>query len=115
MKLKTKIVTTLKKCLNDSKHEICAFLLENKSNDQKIIRVRNFSGNPYGFTLPNSELIRIQEHANTTGFKIIAFIHSHFTSLKLSEQDHDSFQYSLYPWIIVKMGKSGLLSKLYKL
>lgn len=114
MKLKDNIVELLTKCLEDSANEVCAFLLEDNSGEQQIIRVRNLSGDPHGFIVASTELRRVEEYAKSIRSRIKAFIHSHAASLRLSKEDYESFKYSNFYWLIIKLGRSGLQVKLYK-
>ena len=105
----------LTRALEDSGgREICAVVLEDRQGGQEVIRVRNWSRDVDGFFIATSELRRIERYAERQGCKVLAFIHSHSSSLELSDRDRRSLEHSKYPWMVVCLGAFGLQTTFYE-
>ena len=115
MQLSPAIIQLLTRALEDSGgREICAVLLENVKGDQAAVRVPNWSRDFDSFFVARSEIKRIERYAERNGYKILAFIHSHRSSLELSDTDRMSLEHSNYPWVIVILSDSGLHTRFYE-
>lgn len=93
--------------------EYCAFLLEGANGTQEIFQVLNVDGLWGSFQVPDSELERVEAHAQRQGMTIVAFIHSHHSSVDMSPADIRSHARSRYPWIVVHAGTHEFRYKTY--
>ena len=115
MKMRSSTKEVITRAVRDAGgKEICAVLLQDIYGEQQVIRLPNWSIEPNGFFIAKSELQRVERYAEREGHNILAFIHSHISSLRLSKEDRRSFQNSKYPWIVVCIGPSGLKSRFYE-
>jgi proteasome lid subunit RPN8/RPN11 len=88
--------------------EICGFLIRNSDGRQAFVRLPNWSGDPDGFFVAESEASRITQYVKEKGQEIIAFLHSQNSTLELSKDDLQSLQHSNLPWVVAWLSPSGL-------
>jgi len=96
-----------------SSREICAFLLQSKDDEQELAFVPNLAADPRRFAVSAYALKRVEKYAAATGSNVVAFLHSHYSGLKMSSNDRPSFIRSHLAWIIVCLKQSQLSVRTY--
>jgi len=104
----------LMQCIRESNgKEICGFLLA-KENTQEFHLAPNFSSGKFSFFISDLDFVRIKHYALKNNFQIAALVHSHISTLNLSEEDINCLTAADLPWIVVMLGENAeLLSKTY--
>lgn len=89
--------------------EVAGLLLENSAGEQRIQRAPNLHSEPGNVEVPRWWFDRMLARQDCSGFRPVAFFHSHVSSLELSETDRASMSTLSLPWIVLMM-RSGQLS-----
>lgn len=80
--------------------EICGFLITVR-HQQRFVRLANYGWGTASCVVPAHEVARMQRYMENTGGRIVAFIHSHSSSLSLSMMDEVGVNASDVPWLVV--------------
>jgi len=81
--------------------EIAGLLLENSAGEQRVQRAPNLAREPGEAEVPGWWLDRALARRDGSGFRPVAFFHSHESSLELSETDRASARTMSIPWIVL--------------
>jgi proteasome lid subunit RPN8/RPN11 len=81
--------------------EIGGLLLEEPSGAQRIQLAPNLQTEPGSFEAPRWWFDARIGRCDLHGYRPVAFIHSHGSSLDLSDVDRESLRGSTLPWIVV--------------
>lgn len=93
--------------------EICGYLLLGVDGSAELYLIRNWVMESGSFFVSNSEADRAERHAARRGLRLSAFLHTHFSTLELSQEDAIGLESSTIPWIIVMPGGSGMKQRVY--
>lgn len=93
--------------------EICGFLMSDPEGRQDVFLVHNWSGEGGAFFVSISEFRRAERYACQRSLRIAAFLHSHETSLELSDADRLCFEMSCWPWVVVCLREQELRYRVY--
>lgn len=97
------VLAELKRALLQAgRREIGGLLLENSSGDQRIHLAPNLASDPGALEVPGWWLARMLDRPHASGFRPVAFLHSHLTTLEPSDTDLHSMKRSALPWIILR-------------
>ncbi len=88
--------------------EVTGFLLQDPIGYQQFVRARNLHGWQRGFFVSQSEYARVQRYAHRSQQDIVALVHSHISSTRLSREDVESLRAARIPWIVVRASPKGL-------
>jgi proteasome lid subunit RPN8/RPN11 len=83
--------------------EIAGILLEDAAGEQRVQLAPNLAHEPGAVDVPRFWLDRALRRRDPAGFHAVAFLHSHLSSLDLSETDRGSMRDSSLPWIVLLM------------
>ena len=83
--------------------EIAGLLFEDSAGKQRIQLAPNLLSEPGAFEVPRWWLERMLRRRDSSGYRPIAFLHSHVSSLEPSETDRASMQGFPLPWIILRL------------
>jgi proteasome lid subunit RPN8/RPN11 len=114
--LSGQLQTTMSRMLRQSARELCGFLLRRADNSQGFAVARNLAHGPSVFLIPEREIARNYRNAERNGDNVIAFVHSHSSSLELSTADGRAMRRMRIPWIIVALEENdtGLIYRIYQ-
>jgi proteasome lid subunit RPN8/RPN11 len=105
---------TLSRALRQAgRREICGFLLVDSAGAQEIFLVRNSSWNVGGFTIAALDAERMERYAERHGYRVHALIHSHWSTLELSDVDKHGLATSKLPWLVVMLDGDSIRYRLY--
>ena len=93
--------------------EVCGFLMSDTEGRQHVFLVRNWSGEGGAFFVSISENRRAERYACQRDLTIAAFLHSHKTSLELSDADRQCFEKSCLPWVVICLRERELRYRVY--
>jgi proteasome lid subunit RPN8/RPN11 len=82
--------------------EVAGLLLEDSAGKQRVHLAPNLSDEPGATEVPRWWLERMLRRPDPAGYRPIAFLHSHVSSLDPSETDRASMQGFPLPWIIFR-------------
>ena len=88
--------------------EIAGLLLENSAQEQRIQLAPNLRADAGRVEIPRWWFDRRLERRDASGFRPVAFFHSHVSSLELSDADRASMRSLPLPWIVVLLKNSRL-------
>lgn len=115
LRIAPNMISLLERCIRDAgDREFCALLLQHPDGQQEVIRLPNWSEDRFAFFVSTSELRRIERFASRVGAKVLAFIHSHISSLDLSDTDQEYLHHSKYNWVVVIMQDGSIRTKVYE-
>jgi len=89
--------------------EVAGLLMENDDGEQRIQRAPNLHNEPGNVEIPRWWFDRMLARRDRSGFRPVAFFHSHLSSLELSELDRTSLRNFPLPWIVL-LARDGELS-----
>ena len=81
--------------------EVAGLLLGNAVGEQRILRAPNLQGEPGNVEIPRWWLDKMLSRRDHSGFRPIAFFHSHNSTLELSETDRGSLPSVPLPWVVL--------------
>jgi proteasome lid subunit RPN8/RPN11 len=93
--------------------EIAGLLLEDPAGAQRIELAPNLAAEPGEAEVPAWWLERALRRGGVAGFRAVAFLHSHLTSLELSETDRASMRERSLPWIVLLLREGRLTWAVY--
>jgi proteasome lid subunit RPN8/RPN11 len=93
--------------------ELAGLLLEAPGGKQRIQLAPNI-GEAGTTEVPRWWLDRMLRRRDPSGYRPVAFIHSHVSSLDLSEADRASIQRFPLPWIIIRLEAGRLVCAVYR-
>ena len=93
--------------------EVCGYLTLDLGMQQAFHRITNRSVEPDNFWISRVDSRRFMKKAARQNLRVLAFLHSHRSSLELSRQDKISLDDSEVPWIVVAVVNGQLFSKVY--
>ena len=88
--------------------EIAGLLLEDPAGDQLLRLAPNLLNEPGQIEVPGWWLERMLHRRDPSEYRPVAFLHSHVSSLDLSETDRASIQGFPLPWIVLRIDTDGL-------
>jgi len=100
---------------HSGREEVVGFLLAVDAEDPAWFwRLRNYGEQPGVFALDELEVERVRRAAARRGERIVAFVHSHTSSLDLSPPDRRSQLLTRLPWLVVHLDGSELRWRLHR-
>jgi proteasome lid subunit RPN8/RPN11 len=104
---------TLKQALRESGEiEVTGFLVADPgASGAWFWRLRNYGDQPGTFALDPGEVSRVRRAAARRGQTIVAFVHSHVSSLARSQVDRASQALTDLPWVIVRLDRDRLQTR----
>lgn len=94
--------------------EIAGFLFEDSSGCQLIRLAPNLLDEPCAVETPGWWLDRMLRRVDPSGFRPIAWFHSHLTTLDLSEADRVAMHDFPLPWIVLLLTHGRLTWASYR-
>jgi proteasome lid subunit RPN8/RPN11 len=94
--------------------ELCGYLALDRQGRQEFYPLTNRSDELDRFWISKGDYRRLVLHLARGNFRIVAFIHSHPSSLELSLEDSICLRHSDMPWIIVRIFAGELQSRVYE-
>ncbi len=82
--------------------EICGFLLQDETGRQAFRQVANLAG-PGEFLVSELDWSRVIRDSEKRGLSVIAFVHSHLSSLDMSEADRRCCNAIDLPFVVVRL------------
>ena len=82
--------------------EIGGLLFEDPAGRQRVYLAPNLSPEPGAFEAPGWWLQRMLQRRDASGFRPIAFLHSHLSTLELSDADRVAMRGLALPWIVLR-------------
>jgi proteasome lid subunit RPN8/RPN11 len=99
--------------VDSPRSEICGFILRCACGEERFVRVRNLHSG-WRFCVSPGEVERTLRIARTDDCEVLAFVHSHKTSLLLSQADIESLACSEVPWMVVRLRDESLEEVAYE-
>jgi proteasome lid subunit RPN8/RPN11 len=110
----TTIIAELKRALACARgREIGGLLLEDAQGRQRIHLAPNLLQEPGCLEVPGWWLNRMLQRQDDSGFRPVAFFHSHLTTLEPSEADRAAMHRLTLPWIILRIEAGHLAWAVY--
>jgi proteasome lid subunit RPN8/RPN11 len=104
------VIAELERALRVARgREIAGLLLQDPAGDQRLRLAPNLANEPGAIDVPRWWLERRLRHRDSSVYRPVAFLHSHVSSLELSETDLASMKCFPLPWIIIRI-EAGQLS-----
>jgi proteasome lid subunit RPN8/RPN11 len=114
MTLDDEVIEAIRRAIEESgNREVCGYLTADARMRQQFHRLANRSTDPDTFWISRVDFRLFERRTSRHNLRILALIHSHRTTLRLSRQDKISLAGSPIPWIVVVLAKDRLLSKVY--
>jgi proteasome lid subunit RPN8/RPN11 len=114
LRLSPNIVDVLLRSIRSANgREVCGYLLKDSYGEQQFFRLTNISRENYRFSLADYEMRRLEQYAQTRGFRCLALIHSHPDDPTASVDDKQFLQAMDIPWIIVAEKEGNLLYTIF--
>lgn len=106
----------LRQALEESgREEVVGFLLAVEEDAPAWFwRLRNYGEQPGVFALDELEVGRVIRTAARRGERIVAFVHSHTSSLDLSPTDRRRQPLTNLPWLVVRLDGSEVRWRLHR-